>query len=214
MPILNGYDAAKKIRAGEATPQNINIPIDAMTANAMMGERQKCLDAGMSDYITKPISAEVLVATATKWLSSTFIKEAPLENNQLNEINKPISDTLDSQSLPDWDKDNALSRLLNNEELLIKVCELYLQSTPMKLEELEDAINNNNLSQISKLSHGLKGSSGDVGAANLHKLFDELEVMASENAMGSMKNKLELIQTSYKKLESTINSYLEIQPSS
>ncbi|KPZ66607.1 Signal transduction histidine-protein kinase BarA [Pseudoalteromonas sp. P1-16-1b] len=214
MPILNGYDAAKKIRAGEATPQNINIPIVAMTANAMMGERQKCLDAGMSDYITKPISAEVLVATATKWLSSTFMKEALLENNQLNEFNKPTPDTLDSQSLPDWDKDNALSRLLNNENLLIKVCELYLQSTPVKLEELEDAINNNNLSQISKLSHGLKGSSGDVGAANLHKLFDELEVMASENAMGSMKNKLELIQTSYKKLESTINSYLEIQPSS
>ncbi|WP_350608181.1 ATP-binding protein [Pseudoalteromonas sp. MER144-MNA-CIBAN-0113] len=214
MPILNGYDAAKKIRAGEATPQNINIPIVAMTANAMMGERQKCLDAGMSDYITKPISAEVLVATATKWLSSTFMKEALLENNQLNEFNKPTPDTLDSQSLPDWDKDNALSRLLNNENLLIKVCELYLQSTPVKLEELEDAINNNNLSQISKLSHSLKGSSGDVGAANLHKLFDELEVMASENAMGSMKNKLELIQTSYKKLESTINSYLEIQPSS
>lgn len=214
MPILNGYDAAKQIRAGEAAPQNSDIPIVAMTANAMMGERQKCLDAGMSDYITKPISAEVLVATATKWLSSTFIKEAPLENNQLNEINKPISDTLDSQSLPDWDKDNALSRLLNNEELLIKVCELYLQSTPIKLEELKDAINNNNLSQISKLSHSLKGSSGDVGAANLHRLFDELEVMASENAMGSMKNKLELILTSYKKLESTINSYLEIQPSS
>ncbi|NQZ08776.1 MAG: response regulator, partial [Algicola sp.] len=59
---MDGYEASTKIRAGEAGQRYTDTPIIAMTANAMEGDRQKCLDAGMSEYLTKPIEADVLLA--------------------------------------------------------------------------------------------------------------------------------------------------------
>lgn len=214
MPILNGYDAAKQIRAGEAAPQNIDIPIVAMTANAMMGEKEKCLGAGMSDYITKPISADILVATATKWLSSTFKPEPVVNDANINNANNDLTDK--PTIMHEWDKVSALSRLLNNQELLAKVCTLFLQSTPSKLEELKIAINNNDLSTVAKLSHSLKGSSGDVGATSLHQQFSELEIIALKNTgtTATMQDKFALILTSYKQLDLVLKQYLELQVTS
>ncbi len=60
MPIMDGYEASRNIRAGEAGIHNKNIPIIAMTANAMKGDKEKCLEAGMSDYLTKPIDINSL----------------------------------------------------------------------------------------------------------------------------------------------------------
>lgn len=214
MPILNGYDAAKLIRSGEADAKNTRIPIIAMTANAMMGEKEKCLGAGMSDYITKPISADILVATATKWLSSTFKPEPVVNDANINNANNDLTDK--PTIMHEWDKVSALSRLLNNQELLAKVCTLFLQSTPSKLEELKIAINNNDLSTVAKLSHSLKGSSGDVGATSLHQQFSELEIIALKNTgtTATMQDKFALILTSYKQLDLVLKQYLELQVTS
>lgn len=67
MPIKDGYQAASAIRAGEAGAQASNIPIVAMTANAMEGDKQKCLGAGMDDYISKPIDATLLSTALIEW---------------------------------------------------------------------------------------------------------------------------------------------------
>jgi len=69
MPELDGYKATQQIRAGNADVLNISIPIIAMTANAMADDKQKCLDAGMNDYIAKPIEPEILIAKLVDWLS-------------------------------------------------------------------------------------------------------------------------------------------------
>ena len=67
MPEMDGYQATQAIRLGEAGDNNIAIPIIAMTANAMQGDKQKCLDAGMSDYITKPIIEEQVIEKLKEW---------------------------------------------------------------------------------------------------------------------------------------------------
>ena len=70
MPEMDGYQATRKIRAGEAGIENISMPIIAMTANAMQGDKQKCLDAGMDDYLTKPIEPNKVLEKLTKWIAS------------------------------------------------------------------------------------------------------------------------------------------------
>ncbi len=69
MPEMDGYEATRSIRAGKASELNITIPIIAMTANAMAGDREKCLAAGMDDYLSKPINAELLIEKIQQWLS-------------------------------------------------------------------------------------------------------------------------------------------------
>lgn len=72
MPIMNGYEASQKIRKGEAGESYTNMPIIAMTANAMLGERNKCLSAGMSDYLTKPVNEVTMKEKVTKWTLSVY----------------------------------------------------------------------------------------------------------------------------------------------
>ncbi|GAC32856.1 multi-sensor hybrid histidine kinase [Paraglaciecola polaris LMG 21857] len=72
MPIMNGYEASQRIRKGEAGEIYKDIPIIAMTANAMLGERNKCLSAGMSDYLTKPVNEDIVKEKVTKWTLSAY----------------------------------------------------------------------------------------------------------------------------------------------
>ena len=69
MPILDGYSATEAIRRGDAGEENKNIPIVAMTANAMQGDKEKCLNVGMDDYLSKPINPDKLQEALQKWLS-------------------------------------------------------------------------------------------------------------------------------------------------
>ena len=79
MPILDGYQATRQIRLGHADPSNNEVPIIAMTANAMKGDKEKCLNAGMSDYLSKPVDEDKLVAVLNKWLKP--IHSATTSNN-------------------------------------------------------------------------------------------------------------------------------------
>ena len=72
MPIMNGYEASQRIRKGEAGTEYKDIPIIAMTANAMLGERNKCISAGMNDYLTKPVNEHVVKEKVTKWTLSVY----------------------------------------------------------------------------------------------------------------------------------------------
>jgi CheY-like chemotaxis protein len=65
---MDGYQASENIRSGQAGISNTHIPIVAMTANAMQGDREKCLAAGMNDYLTKPIDKDLVVEKLTYWL--------------------------------------------------------------------------------------------------------------------------------------------------
>jgi polar amino acid transport system substrate-binding protein len=68
MPVLDGFEATRKIRTGEAGDRYLNVPIIAMTANAMKGDREHCLEVGMDDYISKPLRKDVLNKTLKSWL--------------------------------------------------------------------------------------------------------------------------------------------------
>ena len=70
MPLMDGYTATQKIRQGEGASRYVNIPIIALTANAMADDRKKCLDAGMNDYLSKPIDPDKLIAMLKKWILS------------------------------------------------------------------------------------------------------------------------------------------------
>ncbi len=77
MPTMNGYEASQRIRKGEVGELYKNIPIIAMTANAMLGERNKCLSAGMNDYLTKPVNEDIMQEKVTKWTLSVYQAPQP-----------------------------------------------------------------------------------------------------------------------------------------
>ncbi|AXT40672.1 response regulator [Alteromonas sp. BL110] len=111
MPKMNGYEATRAIREGKAGAMHVDVPIIAMTANAMLGEKEKCLAAGMNDFATKPVIADVLIPKVRQWLVNQVTKLAGIElknseiDTQIGErtktpLSKPLEQTSNSASVP------------------------------------------------------------------------------------------------------------------
>ncbi|GAB2686975.1 ATP-binding protein [Aliiglaciecola aliphaticivorans] len=205
MPVLNGYEATTQIRNGEAGEEYRHIPIIAMTANAMLGERQKCLDAGMNDYVTKPISAEKLISKLTSWVLSVFKPDVKVidegEENRLS-TEHPAS------TCEVWDKDGALTRLMHNQTLLNKICRIFLESSAGKIQTLRESVANRDAEQTSQLSHSLKGVSGDLGGMRLHGIFGNIELEALKTNFAAIDSLLVKMEQEYDIFVGLINKHL------
>ncbi len=176
MPILNGYEATKAIRAGKAGSRYESIPIIAMTANAMKGESEKCYDAGMTDYITKPVDPGLLV----RKIAAQLGHQSAQPINQIT--TSPNTDLVTTEkSFKDeelWDKESALLRLGGREKLLEQLLQLFVKGCESKLHAITNAFAGQDREQIRMEAHALKGNCGDVGAALLHATLAKLEAQA------------------------------------
>jgi signal transduction histidine kinase/DNA-binding response OmpR family regulator len=177
MPLMDGYDATRAIRVGEAKEENKMIPIVAMTANAMSSDREKCKVAGMDDFITKPVDMNVLKQVLIKWLK-------PIQQEQetaLNGTDEAIrSDTQERSSVVLWDHDGALARMGGRETLLGKIVQSFVDEAPILMSNLEAAIASSNLSAAQLHAHSIKGSSANVGALALQEISKRLEFAARD----------------------------------
>jgi CheY-like chemotaxis protein len=171
MPEMDGYDATRAVRRGEAGEENKQLPIIAMTANAMSGDREKCIVAGMDDYIAKPISLSILKSMLIKWVS----KEESSNTTQSNVAQIESTDSLL------WDESDALKRLANKRTLLNKIIELFMSDGPMSLAALAKALEEKNSADAQLHAHSLKGSSGNVSALKLYNISKHLEEAAKNN---------------------------------
>jgi len=151
MPIMDGFEATQRIRTRERTLALPHMPIIALTANAIVGDREVCLSKGMDDYLSKPFSAAQLHKTLAKWLPQRD------EQDQVDEVLEKI--TLDSK---------VLSQLKNLKPgLLVRVIELYLQTTPALLLDMDSAALQQDAVALYKAAHSLKNSSANLGVIEM-----------------------------------------------
>ncbi|MGZ8223919.1 MAG: response regulator [Methylobacter sp.] len=167
MPVMDGYEATRTLRAREmAEGRSSRLPVVALTAHAVAGEREKCLAAGMDDYLSKPIARKELAAALSRWLADNIYLSA--SSSQESSIHK-------KPSLLIWDKATALKRLEGDEELLAEMITLFLQDAPLRLSELNEALMQNDLPALADAAHALKGNAVHFCAATVITLACELE---------------------------------------
>ncbi len=152
MPNMDGYEATRRIKALDSYQ---DIPIIAMTAHAMQEDIERCLAAGMSDHVSKPIDADNLYASLHKWLNTIDLTSVGLDNFIESNHN-----TLD------WDQ--GLQRLGGNEALYINILETFLNNYANAGKKLAD-LYNNDAENFNRYIHEIKGVSGSI---SLNKLFD------------------------------------------
>lgn len=173
MPVLDGYEASRKIRSGDAGPVYKNVPIIALTAAALQGEKEKCLQAGMNDYLSKPFEPATLTQILCQWLPHYIEVPSPILNAEAT------TEPDDSQPhAPLWDKHRALQQLNQKQALLQRILEIYLKSVPQALETIQQAAASGDITQLISTTHGLKGTSDNVGASRIAARARQLELHA------------------------------------
>jgi signal transduction histidine kinase/DNA-binding response OmpR family regulator len=187
MPEMDGYEATRKIREHEASsfPGNgkTHIPIIALTAHAMKGDREFCIAAGMDDYLHKPFNREQLAEVLGRWLSPAKDvcktaegqpegSEGPVNgastgpDNRKNEM-QPID-------IKAWDEIRSLEEG-GSDELLHEFIDVYLKESMDVMETLHEAMGQGDAARARAMAHKLKSSSAVIGAASLSGMLKELE---------------------------------------
>jgi two-component system sensor histidine kinase/response regulator len=178
MPIMDGFEAMQRIRDRNSTVRNHDIPAVAMTAHAMKGDRERCLKAGMTDYVSKPIDPDALVAILARRLSGDSMA-APVDLNT-EPAPAPESDG------PICDREGALRRMGGDTELLAEVIEIYREDTEEVLSQLSAAIGEGHTTEVRLHAHTIKGSSGNVGAIRAQELAGALEYAARDDRLADI----------------------------
>jgi len=192
MPIMDGYTAVRILRQNEETSCK-RIPVIAMTANAMAGDREKCLRAGMDDYMSKPLNRALIEQTLRKWLPpgaktrgvpslakpaapAPAAKPAPT-------VPGPASAPATSTAVLDTDVVRDLLDVMGDE--FTDLVRVYLEDTPKSVAALEAAAARSDIEGLIAPSHSLKSTSANLGALSLSELAKRLEHGARSGTLGA-----------------------------
>jgi CheY-like chemotaxis protein len=171
MPVMDGLEATRKIRANEQHLDR-HVPIVAMTAHAMKGDREKCLEAGMDGYVSKPVRAQQLFDAMAAALKFSKAPPASVEN-QKSSAAGPI------------DVQCALDYVKGDTELFQAVVDAYLEDTPQRVADLHEALKNDDPQEFERASHTIKSALKIFGATALAEKAFELERLGKEHRLDS-----------------------------
>ncbi len=168
MSVMDGYEATKEIRDFEKLTAK-RTPIVALTANVTAQDKQKCFDAGMDDYLNKPVDMENLAGTIERWLApAPSIPSAPVV-------------TADANALIDWSAVEKLLHIKADGSFFTELLTIYNEKFPDYMTAIEDAVKNGDAAALREAAHALKGSSLNLGLLALGEISRKLEE-SSENA--------------------------------
>jgi PAS domain S-box-containing protein len=171
MPVMDGYETARMIRDLNSGLSCHDIPIIAMTAYAMHGDRDKCIAAGMNGYVSKPISPRELANALEEWLPPG----KKILDRRKESIPKTQSDT-HARHLPVWDKAGTLARLMGDQDLMTKVNAIFLEETPAHVRRISELLETGDLIAVEHLAHTIKGACANIGAERMRAVADDIEL--------------------------------------
>jgi CheY-like chemotaxis protein len=156
MPEVDGHEATTHIRENKKYD---SVPIIAMTAHAMIEEKERCLREGMQDHISKPIDAITMFDTIEKWIK---IKKAPRNEDDIPNINS-------------LDIENALRRIGGNKKLYNKILNKFIENQKESADKIKHFIEIDNLEEAEMVAHTTKGVAGNIGHLKLQEISSDLE---------------------------------------
>lgn len=209
MPVMDGFEATRKIRENEISQGIPHTPIIAMTGNAFDSDRQKCFEAGMDDFIAKPVDPVMLSEKIRSRLMDTQVKKEDTIDKSNMETgtsqSKPVTRIDPGSSVSDetdicFDHEKLLERFGGDQETVDIILDSFFQEAPEFLEKIGDAIYNKDLEGIRSNSHALKGAAANVNAEGLRKAAQKMEAKARDGRpMDSFAEFFQAIQTEYQR---------------
>jgi two-component system, sensor histidine kinase and response regulator len=184
MPIMDGYEATREIRR---QPRFQDLPVLAMTANAMAGDREKVLEAGMNDHIAKPIDVSAMFITMEKWITPAVSGEKPPEitgqaTGEVSDSPEASANISGHGALSGINSRKALKLLQGNEKLYQRLLTRFYDSQADFSAQFKVALTSSDAQKPTRLAHTLKGLAGNIGAEEVQEAAHALEKACGEGA--------------------------------
>jgi len=208
MPVMDGFEATAAIRAlPEGRGQR--LPIIALTANAMQGDEQKCLGAGMNGFLAKPFTLAQLEALLTRWLPHTSTAPASEETlrrtDASNETLLPDSGVINMRQLETLREIGSLT----GKDLVTSVLRRFLEAADGRMSEIETAISERDGQRLGRAAHALKSSTANLGAEALSGCYRHLEHLGREGRIEEASAFLANLRREHERAVSRIHQILQ-----
>jgi two-component system, sensor histidine kinase and response regulator len=202
MPEMDGNEATRQIRKIEFESGKNKIPIIAMTAHVMVKDRDKCIAAGMDDYLSKPIDAKALLETLERWLPKEKSAAPPaLEKGAV--LKQKISGKNNRKV---FDKEALMDRLMNDTELMKTVLSGFLDDIPKQMDVLKNHIAQKNCEDAEKQGHKIKGASANIGANILMEVAANIETSGKAGDLDTLVSLVPQLEEAFDQLEKTMEA--------
>jgi CheY-like chemotaxis protein len=203
MPVMDGFQATAAIRSNPAWDY---LPVVAMTAHAMKGDRERCLAAGMNDYVSKPVRLDDIRTMVTKWVRPRTLYDISERASADEARENPVQG--DFMSPSPIDLEQAMTNLGGDRELFDEVLTVFLDSVPGLLGELQEACTNTDQKRLHAAAHSLKGSASNICAeptrriaAQLEEVGTQDEVISASSLLSELEKQLDRLRTFAASLE-------------
>ncbi len=203
MPVMDGYEATRRIREEGSAVQNRDVVIVAMTAHAIKGDREKCLAAGMDDYIAKPVNPRELDSVLKKWFQKKHEETKPVL------VEEPEYGYSESQNPADFDMGGLLERAMGDEGFAVQLMEIFLKDVSEYISLLKEAVISGNIEEASIYAHTIKGASANLCAESLRQTAFIMDRYYKEgdalNAAGYMRE----LELKFEKVKQIVTKILD-----
>ena len=205
MPEMDGLEATRHIRDPKSAVKRHDVPIIAMTAHAMQGDRERCLDAGMNDYVTKPVSPQTLADALERWLPRD---DAAALAHPATGPGAASPAAVRASDVPVFDRAGMLARLMDDEDLARVVADGFLADAPKQVEALRDSLAAGDGPAVLRQAHTLKGASAAVGGEALRAVAFEMEQAADAGDLAAVTARLPDLETQLARLSDAMRAFV------
>jgi len=202
MPIMSGLEATQKIRDKNSIVLNHNIPIIAMTANAMKGDREKCIETGMDDYLTKPIEVKKVIEVLEKWIPVKYEFDAV---EKIDNVDK--NDDIDGIL---FNKEIFMNRVLNDMEIAQEIGTGFLDDIQNEITKLKESLHQENIELIERQIHTIKGASANISADIFCNLAKEMEKLVKDGELARFADQITELEDVFENTKNVIKEELGI----
>jgi PAS domain S-box-containing protein len=193
MPEMDGLEATAAIRRRELTDGG-HVPIVAMTAHAMKGDREHCLAAGMDDYISKPIISRDLAQVMDRVLSQA-LAQVPGESGQ----GEPIRQAA-------FDRDAFMDRLGGEEGIAGEIIGIFMEDAAQVIQDLKDALQNGDADAVARYGHKLKGAAANINAEAMRQAVHEIELAGKDGKLNRIHALLQQLEEEFRALSAVLSA--------
>jgi CheY-like chemotaxis protein len=198
MPGMDGCEATAEVRKREQGKDR-RLPIIAMTADALQDDREKALQAGMDDYLPKPVNAEELGTVLRRWISERGASFSPPGEVEPGEDAGGVENYLDPDAL-------AGLRELGGSEMLSELAQMFFDDTNSSVAALREALERGDAPGVERIAHTLKGSSGNMGARRMSVFCAELQEIGASGDLARAPKLLERLEEEFGRIRPALEA--------